>query len=224
MNYQGSQALAANRFLTRVYAWMTVGLLISAGAAYYAAWSPRIQSWLATSWGFGIVVFAPLMLVMIFSLFLQRLSFASALIIYSLYALLLGVSLSVVILLYTPGSIGLTFAVTAGMFAVMAIYGYTTRADLSSMSSLLLMGLAGVILAGIVNIFLKSERIDFILSVVSVVLFTALTAYDVQRLKNLGKESNDDRLVLYGALTLYLNVVNLFLSLLNILGKRRDAD
>jgi FtsH-binding integral membrane protein len=143
-----------------------------------------------------------------------------------LYSLLMGVSLSFIFLAYDISTIGITFAVTAGTFIVMAITGYTTKTDLTKFGSLLLMALIGIIIAMVVNVFMRSGTMDYIISIIGVLVFTGLTAYDVQKLKNfsaqIGEFNNTaGKMALMGALTLYLDFINLFLFLLRIFGRRK---
>jgi FtsH-binding integral membrane protein len=175
---------------------------------------------------FWIAVFAPFVLVLIMSTTVNRLPLNVLSLLFILYSLLMGVSLSFIFLAYDIKTIGITFAVTAGTFIVMAITGYTTKTDLTKFGSLLLMALFGIIIAMVVNIFMKSGTMDYIISIIGVLVFTGLTAYDVQKLKNLSAQigefdSTAGKMALLGALTLYLDFINLFLFLLRIFGRRK---
>lgn len=147
-------------------------------------------------------------------------------VLFVVYSFLMGMSLSFIFLVYTGSSIFVTFAVTAGTFGVMAIAGYTTKVDLSKFGSIMFMGLIGIIIASLVNMFMKSQMMDYIISIAGVLIFTGLTAWDVQKLKRIGSQVENGtesarKLVIMGALTLYLDFLNLFLFLLRLLGNRR---
>ena len=156
----------------------------------------------------------------------QRLSPAILTLLFITFSLLMGMSLSFIFLIYTPGSIYKTFLVTSGMFGVMAVLGYTTKTDLTRFGSIMMMGLFGIIIAMVVNFFLKSGTLDYIISIIGVLVFTGLTAYDVQRLKKFGMSGMEGAALrkasILGALTLYLDFINLFLFLLRFLGNRNN--
>jgi FtsH-binding integral membrane protein len=174
---------------------------------------------------YWIAIFAPFIMVFVMSAAVNRLSLSALSIMYILYSLLMGVSFSFIFLAYDLGTIGITFAVTAGTFSVMAVMGFTTKTDLTKFGSILLMALFGIIIAMLVNIFMKSGTMDYIISILGVLIFTGLTAYDVQKLKRfstqIGEFNNTaGKMALMGALTLYLDFVNLFLFLLRIFGRK----
>ncbi len=225
------QSLALPRtFISSVFGWMFLALAITAAMAFFTATSPQLLGLMYTETGLSIfgyvIIFAPLVLVLIMSSRFNKLSgtaLASMLIVYSV---LLGMSLSFILLVYTSASIFKTFAITAGTFGVMAVLGYTTKTDLTKLGSLLFMGLIGVILAMVVNFFLKSARLDYIVSVIGVIVFTGLTAYDMQKLKKIGYSVEQGsetfrKMAIMGALSLYLDFINLFLFLLRIFGSRK---
>jgi uncharacterized protein len=171
-------------------------------------------------------MFAPIGFVLLMSFGFNRLSYLTLIILFLLYAGVMGASLSFIFLIYTKGSISNTFIIAALMYAVMGIIGYTTKTDLTKMGSILLMALVGIIIASLINIFMKSDSLSYIVSFISVIIFCGLTAWDIQKLKNLaGEETSDSetksKLGILGALTLYLDFINLFLSLLRLFGKRR---
>jgi FtsH-binding integral membrane protein len=178
-----------------------------------------------------VAMFAPLGLVMLMSAGISKLSYTTLLGVFVLYALLTGVSLSFILLIYTSASIISCFAAAAGIFGIMAVLGYTTDTDLTKYSSILMVGLIGLVIATVVNMFIGSATMDYILSFFGVAIFTALTAYDVQKLKLIGEgiEQNGDqiaqadskKLAIMGALSLYLDFLNIFLYLLRIFGNRR---
>lgn len=215
-------------FMYAVYGFMAAALVITGVIAYVVGNSPAIAIGIVRNpiLFFGIII-AQLALVVSISGWVQRMSFTTALALFFLYAASLGLTLSVIFLVYTAASIYQTFAVSAGMFGVMAVYGYVTRTDLTRIGSMVTMMLFGLIIAVVVNIFLKSEAFQTIISFVGVIVFTLLTAYDTQKLKMIGREAVADRetmgkIAVVGALTLYLDFVNLFLFLLRFMGKRRN--
>ena len=219
-------AVAIQRtFIGKVYRWMFVGLLVTACVAYGVVSSPALTQTLLSSRGLYLgLIGGELLLVMALAGMVQRLSPAVAGALFFGYAALNGVTLSVVLLAYTSTSVSQAFFVSAGLFGVMSAYGSTGR-DLSSWRSFLFMGLLGVVIASVVNLFLHSSAMGFVLSCASVVVFTGLTAYDTNKLRGMalaleGPEQ-EGRMAIVGALSLYLDFVNLFLSLLRLFGKRR---
>lgn len=220
-----SQAFPA--LMRKVYVWMTLALIITGVTAYGVANSPgvinAIYSNSAVMWG---LIIAELALVIGISAAINRLSLATATLLFVLYSAINGVVLSSIFLVYTTSSIASVFFITAGTFAVMAFIGYTTKADLTSLGKILLMALIGLIIASLVNVFfLKSTGFDLIISYVGVLIFVGLTAYDSQKIKQMLMMAPDagessQKLALLGALSLYLDFINLFIYLLRILGKR----
>lgn len=218
---------AQRAFLWRVYQWMAVGLGITGALAVWAAGSETALRFLYGTpyMGLGLVL-ATLGLVFFISSAAERLSPGQTGALFVLYAGLMGVLLSYVFLRYTSESIASTFFVTGGTFGAMSLFGYATRRDLSGLGSFLFMGLVGLILATVVNVFLMSPMVTWITSYIGVGIFVGLTAYDTQKLKALGAKADPDAastqsLAIRGALSLYLDFVNLFLFLLRIFGNRR---
>ena len=218
-----------NAFMRSVYAWMSVGLGLTALAAYMVASSPSMmQLIMGNSILFFGLIIAEFALVFGISAGISKLSAEMASGFFLLYSVLNGVTLSVIFILYTQASIVMTFLICAGMFGAMSVYGMTTQKDLTSWGSFLFMGLIGIIIASIVNIFMKSSGLNFVISGIGVLLFTALTAYDTQKLTRMGESApmNDSvalrRGSILGALTLYLDFINLFLMLLRFFGQSRD--
>lgn len=208
----------------QVYAWMSVGLTVTAFAAYGA----YVTGWVQALLPFMLVlVLAELGVVMGLSFGISRMSATVATAAFVGYALLNGLTLSVIFLVYTQSSIASTFFITAATFGCMSMYGYTTQRDLTSLRSFLFMGLIGLIVASLVNLFLQNELIYWILSYAGVAIFMGLTAYDTQKIKELSRVmGNQDsesfqKVAIMGALRLYLDFVNLFLYLLRLFGKRR---
>ncbi len=226
-----------NAFLQRVFTIMSLGLGITGLAAwfFFKYFFTEVSGELAlTAAGQAVfttpiryvVMFAPFAFVLVLSFGIQKLSYAAASVIFALFAAVMGMSLSAIFALYTTGSIALTFFITAGTFGAMALYGLTTKTDLSKMGSILMMALFGLIIASLVNYFMKSSMMDFIISIVGVLIFTGLTAYDVQRImrESLTMDADSEtagKASVMGALTLYLDFINLFLFLLRLLGNRK---
>ena len=213
-------------FLRKVYGWMFVGLGITATVALGMASSPALMQILMQNkfLFFGLMI-GELGLVFYLSARVEKIAPATASGLFLLYSALNGVTLSLIFLAYTGTSIATTFAVTAGMFGALALYGTTTKRSLAGIRQFLFMGLIGLILASLVGMFVKSDGLQFVISVVGVLVFTGLTAYDAQRLKAMAVAVPEGRIGSYavvGALALYLDFINLFLFLLRFLGGRRD--
>ncbi len=216
-----------NRFFQKVYAWMFFGLLISGFTAYYVASSPFLLGFIFSSmWVFYGLLALELALVFGLAWKISKIPGNFALLWFFFYCFVTGLTLSVIFLVYTISSIGLVFLVAAGMFGVMSVIGYFAKIDLTGMGQVLIMGLFGLIIASFANLFMKNSQLDFVLSIIGVIIFTGLTAYDTQKIRKrniLGNEGTDEDLKesILGALTLYLDFVNLFLKLLRLLGKRK---
>ena len=211
----------AATFMGRVYRWMAVGLGLTGIVAMGTASSPSLLRALVLNRPvfYGLMI-GELILVFAFSAVARRASFMTAAAMFLAYAALSGVTFSVIFLVYTGESIASVFFVTGGAFAGMSVYGTLTKRDLTSWGSFLMMGLIGVVIAGVVNIFLRNDAMGFIISCCSVVIFTGLTAYDTQKLRAVAEDGNDN-MALQGALMLYLDFINLFLALLRLFGRRR---
>jgi len=212
-------------YLLQVYNYMAAGLALTGAIAYYGAASGFYASIVGTP-AFWIILFAPLALVLFLGFRIERISLGAAQISFWAYAGLVGLSLSGIFLVYTGESIARVFFISAGTFAATSLYGYTTQRDLSRFGSFLFMGLVGIIIAGLVNIFLKSSALQLTLSAVGVLVFVGLTAYDTQRVKALYVEGEDGeasgKKAILGALALYLDFLNLFLMLMQLFGGRRQ--
>jgi len=173
-----------------------------------------------------VIAFAPLGIVMWMSFGLAKMSASKAQTLFWVFAALMGASLSSIFMVYVGASIARVFFITAGTFAAMSLYGYTTKSDLSKLGSFLMMGLIGIIIASIVNIFIKSTQMEFIISILGVLIFVGLTAYDTQKIKDMYYDGGDSEVMakksIMGALTLYLDFINLFIMLLRVFGQRRD--
>ena len=222
----GQIDVGLRRYMLSVYNYMAGGLAVSGLIAYLVASSPTV---LRAVWGSGlmwVVVLAPVALVFFFSFRIQKMSFGAAQLTYWAYAALNGVSLSFIFIAYTQTSIARVFFITAATFAAMSLYGYTTRRDLSAFGSFLMMGVIGIIVAMLVNIFLQSSALTFAISVIGVLVFVGLTAYDTQKIKEWYVASDDGatmgKKAIFGALNLYLDFINLFLMLLRLFGSSRS--
>jgi FtsH-binding integral membrane protein len=213
-------------FLWKVYGWMAVGLGLTAVVAFAVAGSPDLLRVLVGNrLVFFALVIAELGLVFFMSARADRLSPGTASGLFALYSALNGVTLSVILLAYTGESVTMTFVVTAGMFGALALFGSTTKRSLAGAGQFFMMGLVGLILASIVGMFWHNDALQFLISVVGVVVFTGLTAWDAQRLKQMAVALPEGQVGAYavvGALSLYLNFINLFLMLLRFTGSRRD--
>lgn len=215
-------------FMLKVYNYMAAGLSVTALTAWATLNTPLFNLFFTQNGmtGLGWVVFlAPLLLIFVFNRVLVRGSTAQVQGVFWGFSALMGASLAPVLLMYTAASMARVFLITAGTFGAMSLYGYTTKRDLTSMGSFMIMGLWGVIIASIVNIFLKSPAMYYVLSYLSVAIFVGLTAYDTQKIRNIYMSADDEGMMLRkavaGALELYLDFINLFLSLLRIMGNRR---
>jgi FtsH-binding integral membrane protein len=209
--------------MIRVYNYMAAGVALTGAVAYFV--NAQFGQALYGSPLMYVLIFAPLALVFFLSFRIEHLSVSTARALFFVYAGLLGASLSIIFAIYTDASITRVFFVSAASFGALSLWGYTTQRDLTGMGSFLMMGLIGVIIASLVNIFLKSSGLDWIISVVGVLVFAGLTAYDTQKIKEMYSPMDDGtvggRKAVMGALTLYLDFINLFLMLLRLFGDRR---
>ena len=215
-------------YMAQVYGWMTCGLLLTAFISWYAASTPAVMELIfASKMTFIGLIVVQLAVVFALSALVHKLSGAVATALFMLYSALTGLTLASIFLVYTYSSIASTFFVTAGMFGAMSFWGYTTKRDLSKMGSILFMALIGILLASLVNFWLKSPALMWAITYIGVLVFVGLTAYDTQKLKAIGEnidtrdKENLRRYSIMGALTLYLDFINLFLLLLRIFGNRR---
>ena len=225
-DYAMSTAFPA--LMRKVFVWMTLALAITGLTAYGVATSPTILSLIFSSkvTFFGLII-AEFALVFAISGAINRLSLSTATLLFILYSVINGATLSTIFFAFSVATIGKVFFITAGTFGAMALVGYTTKTDLTSMGKLLFMALLGIIIASVVNIFVASSGLDLILSYVGVLVFVGLTAYDTQKIKQMCQAAPDagettQKLALIGALSLYLDFINLFLYLLRIFANNRD--
>jgi len=217
-----------SRFFQKVYGWMFLGLAISGTVAYLVASTPAIFNAIFSNIIILIgIVIVELALAIGLSLLIKRIPANLAVIMFLLYSAVTGLTLSVIFLLYTIESIGVVFFITATMFGAISLYGFFTKRDLTGLGPILFMGLIGLIIASLVNLFLNNSVLDYVLSFIGVAIFTGLTAYDTQKIRQgniIGNEGTEEDIKesVIGALRLYLDFVNLFLDLLRLLGKRRE--
>ena len=217
--------LGLRQYMLQVYNFMAAGLALTGLVAYGAVATGFYQQIVGTPliW---LVMLAPLGALLFLSFRVERMSIGAAQATFWTYAALMGLSLAGIFLVFTGASIARVFFITAATFAAMSLYGYTTQRDLSQFGSFLFMGLIGIVLASLVNIFLASSALQFAISVIGVIVFTGLTAWDTQRIKEVYLESDPGDVMtkkaLMGALALYLDFINLFVMLLQLVGQRRE--
>ena len=211
-------------YMLRVYNYMASGLLLSGVVAYAVAHTPALMQAIFGTPLMWVVMLAPLGLVIFLSARIEKMSATAAQATFWVFAALMGASLASIFVVYTQTSIVRVFMITAVTFGAMSLYGYTTKKDLSAWGSFLMMGLIGIIVASIVNIFLASAMMHWVISVIGVLVFTGLTAYDTQRIKEIyahtDGEATMSKKAIMGALRLYLDFINLFLMLLHLFGNR----
>lgn len=224
----------SNTLLRSVFSWMTAALVITTLTSMLFAFVPSLLSLLFVETETGIqmstlswvVMFAPLGFVLLMSFGFNRLSYPVLIAVFLAYAAVNGISLSFIFLVYNLGSIVNVFLSSVALFAVMAIAGYTTKTDLTKMGSILMIGLIGIVIASLINVFMQSDKMSFICSILGVIIFTGLTAWDVQKIKNMATQDDGSvtfrKLSIMGALTLYLDFINIFLYLLRLFGGRKD--
>lgn len=216
-----------NAFISKVFGWMFIGLLLTAGVAYSVANNVELVFTIASNrFLFFALVIGELILVSVISARITKLSFGAAMGLFLVYAALNGVTLSLIFFAYSSQSIATAFGITAVIFGAMCIYGYFTRVDLTKFSSILFMGLIGLVVLSLINMFLGSSQITWIISIVGLFVFLGLTAYDMQKLKSyyFGTEGNEvlrKNLGIIGALNLYLDFINLLLIILRLFGRRK---
>ena len=221
-----SSALSFPALMSKVYLWMTLALVVTGMTAYYVASTPAILYAIVSNqiafWGLFI---GELVLVFVLSSRIMRLSFVTASLMFVIYSIMNGVFFSFILRAYTEQSIATTFLITAGTFGAMSLFGFVTKRDLSTMGRILFMLLIGLIIATVVNIFMKAEGLALILNYAGVVIFVGLTAYDTQSIKQMLQEHGDkegaEKIALLGSLSLYLDFINLFIYLLRFFGESR---
>ena len=220
--------VAESSFFSQVYMWMAGGLFMSAAGAFYVLANPALLRAIFTNQALFIgLIVAELALVIGLSMAIHRITAGMAMALFSVYSILNGVTLSSIFIIYTGASVVTTFAITAGTFAFFSVYGAATKADLTSVGQISFMGLIGIIIASFVNLFLKSPAMTWVITYIGIAVFLGLIAYDTQKLKAIGQQgwmspAERSKLAVMGALTLYLDFINLFLLLLRLFGRRRD--
>lgn len=227
--------VGSNTLLRSVFSWMTAALVITTISSMLFAFVPGLVQLLFTQTAEGgfklstlawVVMFAPLGFVLLMSFGFNKLSYPALIGLFLAYAAVNGISLSFIFMVYSLGSILNVFLSTVALFAIMAIAGYTTKTDLTKMGSILMIGLFGIIIASLINIFMKSDTMSFVTSILGVIIFTGLTAWDVQKIKRMAAEDDGStsfkKMSIMGALTLYLDFINIFLYLLRLFGGKRD--
>ncbi|MDN3550979.1 Bax inhibitor-1/YccA family protein [Mucilaginibacter aquaedulcis] len=223
---------ASRKFIANVFLWMFVALGLSAVCAFLFSQNPALLNMLidpATGRNTGLgtaVMFAPLAFVLLISFGFNRLSYGVLALLFIAFSAIMGISLSYILLVFTAGSVLGVFITTSVVFGVMAIAGYTTNTDLTKFGSIMMMGLIGIIIASVVNMFMHSSQLEYIISYIGIAVFVGLTAYDVQKLKRIGAgleygHASASKMALMGGLTLYLDFINLFLMILRLFGRRR---
>jgi FtsH-binding integral membrane protein len=215
-------------YMNLVFGWMSLGLAVTGGCGAYMASDPRMIMNLTQNHVlfYGLLI-AQVGIVLLLSFMVKSMSASTAKFAFLFYAALTGVTMSTIFLVFTSGSIASTFFVTAAVFGAMSFYGYVTKADLTAMGSLLMMGLFGLILASVVNVWLRSPAVQWATTYIGILIFTGLTAYDTQKIKEMYQSGADGteletKAAILGALALYLDFINLFFELLQIFGSRRD--
>ncbi|MFH2058040.1 MAG: Bax inhibitor-1/YccA family protein [Pseudomonadota bacterium] len=227
---QNAALVKTNAFIRSVYNWMAIGLGLTGLTAYYVAHDPAMQKIIYTTPGLMIIlIIAELGFVFFLSARIQKIQASTATALFTIYSVLNGVTLSIIFMIYTQSSIVSTFGICSITFLACSVYGMTTKKDLTSMGGFMMMGLIGIIIASVVNMFLHSSGMQLIISYVGVIVFVGLTAYDTQKLKTMSLTMPDNATgamvrkgAIMGALTLYLDFINLFIMLLHIFGGRRS--
>jgi FtsH-binding integral membrane protein len=234
-NIEYATIVGDNKLLRSSFLWMSLAMLLTSLAALAFAFVPQLTTLLLTPTETGfkpsifayVVMFAPLLFVLGINFGLNKLSYPALIGLFVAYAVVNGISFSFIFFVYQIGSIVNVFLSTTALFAIMAIAGYTTKTDLTRLGNILMIGVLGIVVASLINLFMQSAGMDYIISILGVIIFTGLTAYDVQKIKNLGYEVSggnaiSQKLGVMGALTLYLDFINLFLFLLRLFGGRKD--
>ncbi|MBA3663120.1 MAG: Bax inhibitor-1/YccA family protein [Bacteroidetes bacterium] len=234
-NFQSATLVKERTILRSAFLWMAVAMVLTTLASVLFAFVPQLTGTLIVHDEMGrnhptilayVVMFAPLLFVLAMSMGINRMSLPVLIGAFVAYSLINGISFSLIFSVYKIGSIVNVFLSTTALFAVMAIAGYTTKTDLTKLGSILMIGLIGIVIASLINFFTHSAGLNYLISILGVIIFTGLTAYDVQKIKNMGHEAQGDvmtkKMGIMAALTLYLDFINLFLFLLRLFGGRKD--
>lgn len=213
----------SNKIFPKVFMWMFIGLLISFGTGYFVYSNPNMLYNIFSTSMYYVIIIAELLIVIFLSARIQKMNPLTAMISFVLYSIVTGLTLSIVFVMFEISSIIYIFLITAFIFLIFALLGYFTKIDLSKYSTIFLMGLLGIIIATIVNMFLNNGTFDIILSWIGVILFVGLVAYDIQKIKRYGAIIDDqNKIAIIGALDLYLDFINIFLRLLSLFGKNKN--
>ena len=220
-----SRERGMSNFLSKVFLWMMIGLLISGGTAYLKYATPSITKFVYQF--YTLILLVELIVVISFTALRRKVSPSMAKLLFIIYSIVSGLTLSSIFIVYKLGSIGIVFLAAALMFGLMGIYGLTTKNDLSSFGKILIFALIAIIIMSVINIFVQNSEFNIFICIVSILIFLGLTAWDLNNLKTIYRyyESNEEELnkaAIYGALDLYLDFINIFLNLLNLFGKRND--
>lgn len=231
---QSATIVSENKLLRSAFAWMAVAMVLTTISSLLFAFVPQLTSLLLEPTEFGfkptilayVVMFAPLLFVLAMSFGINKMNYVTLVGVFAAYAIINGISFSFIFFVYNIGSIVNVFLSTSALFAIMAIAGYTTKTDLTKIGNILMIGLIGIVVASLINMFMHSAKMDYIISILGVVIFTGLTAWDVQKIKVMGENADDSeqskKMGVMGALTLYMDFINLFLFLLRLFGGRKD--
>ena len=211
-----------NKVFSKMFAWLFAGILLTFATAMYVTKNTELLEKIYTTSAYYIIIIAELITVIVFSRRIYKMSFMGAIFAYLLYSFLTGLTLSAIFIIYDITSIIYAFGVTSGLVFLFAIIGYFTKLDLTKISTYLFMGLLGIIICSIINIFVGSETLNFALLILGVVIFIGYIAYDIQKVKENIFGLDDDKLPIMGAMELYMDFINLFIRLLELFGKRRD--
>ena len=222
--YDASIDMGLRKYMLGVYNYMALGVAITGLMAYVILTQPAIMQAIFGTGLMWVVMLAPLAFILVLNFGIHKLSASATQLMFWAFASVMGLSLSTIFITYTDASIARVFFITAGAFAGLSLYGYTTKRDLTGFGSFLIMGLIGLVIAMIVNMFLASSALDFAISVIGVLIFAGLTAYDTQRIKSMYYEGDGAEVMtkksVMGALSLYLDFINMFLMLLHLFGNR----
>jgi len=212
-------------YMISIYNNMLFGLLLTGLTAFFISTNPALMAFMWKTAFAWVVIFAPLVVSLGLMFLFDRISPTTARMVFYLYSMLMGASLSLFFMLFKVGSIFQVFLITSALFGTMSLYGYTTKRDLTSLGSFLFMGVIGLLIAGVVNLFLQSAMMAFIISAVAVLVFTLLTAYDTQQIKDIYHQTEGierEKLGIFGALSLYMNFINIFIHLLQLIGEKQE--
>lgn len=211
-----------NKLYSKIFMWMFIGLLVTFGTGFYVSTNENMIYNIFSTRLYWVIFVAEFITVIVLSVRIQKMSQLGAQICFILYSFLTGLTFAAIFLMFEMSSIIYVFLATSLIFGIFAFIGYTTNVDLTKLGTILFMGLLGIIIVSIINIFVGNSMLDLLLNWVGVIIFVGYIAYDLQKIKNLSNSFDEDKLAIYGALQLYLDFINLFIRLLELFGKRRD--